>query len=44
MNGYLAGENVSSVSEILPWLQEAIAHFYPESTYTNSLDFGAREK
>jgi len=33
MNGCLAEENVSSVAEILPWLQEAIAHFYPTSTY-----------
>ena len=33
MNGYLAEENVSNVDEILPWLQEAIAHFYPDSTY-----------
>jgi hypothetical protein len=33
MNGYLAEENVRCVAEILPWLQEAIAHFYPTSTY-----------
>ena len=44
MNGYLAEENVSSVSEILPWLQEAIAHFYPSSTYATALDdAGIRE-
>ena len=44
MNGYLAEENVSSVSEILPWLQEAIAHFYPTSTYATALDAGVRER
>ena len=38
MNGYLAEENVSSPAEILPWLQEAIAHFYPTSTYASALD------
>ena len=38
MNGYLAEENVRSMSEILPWLQEAIAHFYPHSAYAASLD------
>jgi len=44
MNGYLAEENVSSVAEILPWLQEAIAHFYPTSTYAIGLDPGIRER
>ena len=44
MNGYLAEENVGSVSEILPWLQEAIAHFYPTSTYATALDAGVRER
>jgi hypothetical protein len=38
MNGFLAEETVASVSEIVPWLQEAIAHFYPTSTYAASLD------
>lgn len=38
MNGYLAEETVGLVSEIAPWLQEAIAHFYPQSQYANSLD------
>ena len=38
MNGYLAEENVRSMSEILPWLQEAIAHFYTHSAYAASLD------
>ncbi len=37
MNGYLAEENVRSVADIVPWLQEAIAHFYPHSTYANGL-------
>jgi hypothetical protein len=33
MSGYLAEENLSSTAEILPWFQEAIAHFFPTSTY-----------
>jgi hypothetical protein len=37
MNGYLAQETVPSADEIVPWLQEAIAHFYPDSTYAQSL-------
>jgi hypothetical protein len=28
MNGYEAEEMVNSVADILPWMQEAIAHFY----------------
>ena len=44
VNGYLAEENVSCVAEVLPWLQEAIAHFFPGSTYARSLseEFRAR--
>src|SRR5689334_21315825 len=38
VGGYVAAENVQSVSEVLPWLQEAIAHFYPDSTYARSLE------
>ena len=38
MNGYLAQENVSSTGDIVPWLQESIAHFYPHSTYAKALD------
>jgi hypothetical protein len=37
VNGFLAEEIVSSVAEIIPWLQEAIAHFYPTSSYAASL-------
>jgi hypothetical protein len=46
MNGYVAAETVGSVSEALAWLQEAIAHFYPDSTYASSLDpeIGERAK
>jgi len=36
-NGYLAEETVSSVMDIIRWLQETIAHFYPESDYAASL-------
>ena len=38
LNGYVAEETVPLVSEIIPWLQGAIAHFYPDSEYANSLD------
>src|SRR5215475_7574883 len=46
MNGYVAHENVQSAADILPWLQAAVAHFYPESTYARSLgeDFIERAK
>jgi hypothetical protein len=44
MNGYLAEENVRSMAEILPWLQEAIAHFYPDSTYPQSLPQEIRDR
>lgn len=36
-NGYLAQENVPSIEDIAPWLQEAITHFYPMSPYARSL-------
>jgi len=44
VNGFLAEESVASVAEILPWLQEAIAHFYPTSTYAASLDAEIRTR
>src|SRR5689334_18833124 len=44
MNGFLAEETVASVADIVPWLQEAIAHFFPESTYATSLDPEVRER
>jgi hypothetical protein len=44
MNGYLAEENVPTVAEIVPWMQEAIAHFYPESPYAASLSSEIRER
>ena len=46
MNGYEAVETLGSVAETLPWLQEAIARFYPDSTYASSLgpEIGERAK
>src|SRR5215471_14266307 len=44
MNGYLAEENVGSAAEILPWLQEAIAHFFPSSVYAQSLGLELRAR
>jgi hypothetical protein len=43
MNGYLAEETVKTVAEIVPWLQEAIAHFYSRSSYARSLRPDLRE-
>jgi hypothetical protein len=44
MNGYLAEETVRTVAEIVPWLQEAITHFYPGSSYARSLNPEVRER
>jgi hypothetical protein len=37
LNGYVAETNVPLVTDVIPWLQDAIAHFYPDSTYANGL-------
>jgi hypothetical protein len=37
VGGFIAEEVVETVSSTLPWFQEAIAHFYPTSTYARSL-------
>src|SRR5436190_4670511 len=39
-----AAENVQSINDVVPWLQEAIAHFYPDSTYAKSLAADVRER
>ena len=44
INGYPAEENFLSMADIVPWLQEAIAPFYPDSTYAKSLDPQIRER
>jgi hypothetical protein len=36
-NGFLTEETVKAVTGIIPWLQKAIAHFYPRSTYAASV-------
>ena len=33
INGYVAETNVPAVAHVLPWLQEAIARYYPRSKY-----------
>jgi hypothetical protein len=38
VNGFVAEETFALVAGILPWLQQAIAHFYPESSYARTLD------
>ena len=38
VNGFLAEEDVNSVADVLSWLQEAIARFYPHSDYAQSLE------
>ena len=37
IGGYQAEETVDAVADIVPWLQHAIAHFYPQSSYAKSL-------
>ena len=44
INGFVAEENVPAIADIVPWLQEAIAHFYPQSAYTALLDHEVRER
>ena len=44
VNGYVAEETVPDASEIVPWLREAIAHFYPASTYAASLSPEIRDR
>jgi hypothetical protein len=44
MNGYLAETTVRSVDDVVRWLQEAIAHFYPDSTYANGLHEDVKER
>ena len=44
MSGYLAEENLTSTAEIILWLQEAIARFFPTSTYASTLDAEVRER
>jgi DNA-directed RNA polymerase subunit RPC12/RpoP len=44
MNGFLAEDTVPSISEVCPWLQEAIAHFYPTSTYAANLSPEIRQR
>jgi hypothetical protein len=38
LNGFLAEETFAHAAGIAPWLQQAIAHFYPNSTYGKSLN------
>jgi hypothetical protein len=44
MNGFLAEETVPCVADIVPWLQEVIAHFFPASSYAASLSAEIRER
>lgn len=44
LNGFVAETNVPLAADIIPWLQEAIAHFYPDSTYATGLAAEVRER
>jgi len=44
MNGFPVEETVASVAAVLGFLQEAIAHFYPDSTYARSLAAEVRSR
>ena len=41
IGGYRAEETVDRVADIVPWLQQAIAHFYRQSSYAKSLGAAA---
>src|SRR4051794_15864503 len=43
LNGFLAETNVPLAADIRPWLEEAIAHFYPDSTYAKGLPMEVRD-
>jgi hypothetical protein len=36
MNGFVAEEAFANAAGIAPWLQQAIAHFYPSLSMANS--------
>jgi hypothetical protein len=38
LNGFAAHETLRAAAEIVPWFEEAIAHFWPASAYAASLD------
>jgi hypothetical protein len=42
-NGFVADETFANTAGILPWLQQAIAHFYPDSSYARTLDPEVRQ-
>ena len=44
LNGFVAETNVPLVADILPWFEEAIAHFYPDSTYAKGLPMEVRDR
>jgi hypothetical protein len=44
LNGFVAETNVPLATDIIAWLQEAIAHFYPDSTYASGLSTELRER
>jgi hypothetical protein len=44
LNGYEAEETVATIADVLPWLQEAIAHFYPSSSYARNLDAAVADR
>ena len=44
LNGFIAETNVPLVADIIQWLQEAIAHFYPDSTYAKGLPTEVRDR
>jgi hypothetical protein len=44
LNGFIAETNVPLVADIIQWLQEAIAHFYSDSTYARGSPTEVRER
>jgi len=44
LGGYVAKETVTTFDEVIPWFQQAIAHFYPQSSYAKALAPEIREQ
>jgi hypothetical protein len=40
---FVTEDTFTNAAGILPWLQDAIAHFYPDSTYAKSLNEEVRQ-
>jgi len=44
VGGFQAEVTVAAIIDIIPWLEEAIAHFYPDAAYAASLSSEIKER